>query len=357
MRRFIKILPPLAAGLGGIFLFGKLGLPGGSFTGAMTGAAAVRLLLPAAEVPPRKLQSFARVILGVSIGISVNPTTLRLISASLFPISLMIAGLISLSYFAAWGATKIWGLPLVSSLCGSSPGAASAMVILTDDLGGNAPLVAVLHVLRIIAIVSFMPLLMSHFPVLDLPSVEIVLENAAFQLPTKIPPMLIFLVGGLPLAALFLRWKVPAAEILAGIVITALINPLLFGLGEIPNQWQFFSMWIIGTAIGAQMTPQALRSMGQYIFMSLVLTLVLIGIGLILGLLLYATGSFDLHTALIGSCPGALEAMIILAGETGADVPMVAAMHTARLVVVMITLPFLVRRVASDPMDAHTIEA
>ncbi len=345
MKRVAMSLPPLAAGLAGILIFGRFGLPGGNFTGAMVGAAAARLSFPGVELPPRKLQSFARVILGVSIGISVNSRTLGLISASLLPVTLMIGGLISLSYLAAWVAARIWGVPFVTALCGSSPGAASAMVVLADDLDGNSPLVAVLHVLRIIVIVTFMPLAMSLF---SSPSLSgetgVVLRDGAEAIRRSLPVVLLFLAGGIPLAALFLSWKVPAAEILAGILFTALANPFVPALEGIPPQWQLFSMWIIGSAIGAQMSRQALSSMRRYILMSLILTFVLLGIGWILGWMLYVSGALDLRTALIGSCPGALEAMIILAGETGADVPMVAAMHTARLVVVMVTLPFLVRR-------------
>jgi membrane AbrB-like protein len=356
VNRFLKTVPPLAAGLAGIFVAGFLKLPGGTFTGAMAGAAAVRLSSSRVLGPPRRLQNFARIILGVSIGTSVNRETLRVISSSLLPVTLMIAGLIGLSFLSAWAASRIWKLPFVTSLCGASPGAASAMVVLADDLDGNSPLVAVLHVLRITAIVLLMPVIMSLFQPAGAAfsaAASGAGKAGATALPEDSLMMAILLAGGIPLAAAFLAWKVPAAEILAGIVFTAVANPLFVHLESIPTEWQVFSMWIIGTAIGAQMTREAMRSIREFLVMSLVLTVVLIGIGLVLGWLLFRTTSLDLMTALIGSCPGALEAMIILAGAMGADAPMVAAMHTARLVIVMVVLPLLVRR-AVRPRETET---
>ena len=145
----------------------------------------------------------------------------------------------------------------------------------------------------------------------------------------------------------------PAAEILAGIAIAAVLNPAALHLEGLPRSWQIFSQWIIGAGIGSQITKKALRSMKAYTVTGLIMTSVLIGIGFLLGLLLYVTTTMDLMTALIGSCPGALEAMIILAGDMNADVQLVAAMHTARLVVVLVVVPLIVKR-ATRPPEAES---
>jgi uncharacterized membrane protein AbrB (regulator of aidB expression) len=49
-------------------------------------------------------------------------------------------------------------------------------------------------------------------------------------------------------------------------------------------------------------------------------------------------------TALIGTCPTGMDAMVILAAEMGPNVPLVAAMHSARVIMVMVVVPLLVRR-------------
>ena len=347
----MKTAAPLLAGLAGIFLAGVLNIPGGTFTGAMAGAAAVKIIFSGVKAPPRPLQNFSRIVLGLSIGITVNRSTLIVISRSLLPVLLMIGGLIMLTYLTAKAVTRVTGMPFTTSLCGAAPGAASAMVILADDLGGDSALVAVLHILRITAIVIFMPVFMAALQsrgMAAFPAAAVMpalTEAAGSSSPlTHYAKLAFLLVGGLPVMVLFRRWKIPAAEIMAGIFLAAAANPILLRLEGLPPLWQTLSMWVIGVSIGSQMNRESLKSMKAYTVASLVMTAVLIGIGFLLGGVLYLTTSMDFMTAMIGSCPGGLESMIILSGEMNANVPLVAAMHTARLVIVLLVVPFLVRR-------------
>ena len=64
------------------------------------------------------------------------------------------------------------------------------------------------------------------------------------------------------------------------------------------------------------------------------------------GLLTPAFTGLDLATCVIGSAPGGAEQMVLLAGELGGDVRLVAAMHISRQVVLMVGLPFLLRALA-----------
>jgi membrane AbrB-like protein len=347
---------PLAAGLAGLCLARLFHIPGGSFMGAVIGAAAVRLSCAKAKNPPKPLQFFARVILGLTIGIPITRQALQRASVAIVPIALMIIGLIALSFFSAWLASRISGLDFTTALCGSSPGGATTMVVLSDDLGGQSPIVTVLHTLRILLIVVLMPAaigifqsfgilpLGAHAPYLPQPAQTVHLVYYA--------KLAMLLACSLPLAYLLKRRKVPAAEILAGILTAAVGNPLFLHLDSYPPVWQLFAVWVLATNMGSQLTREALRAIRHYLLVCGVLTLLLLTTGFLLGCFLYAITSLDLVTSLLGASPGGMDAMILLAGDMRADVPLVAAMHTVRQILILLTMPFLIRRLSAKQEKA-----
>ena len=86
------------------------------------------------------------------------------------------------------------------------------------------------------------------------------------------------------------------------------------------------------------------------------MTAFLMASGLALAWVLSRVSSLDLITCIVGCAPGGADTMIILAGEFGANVPLVTAMHVSRLIILMVLLPplisFSVRRGAAPPPPA-----
>ncbi|MCL1818024.1 MAG: AbrB family transcriptional regulator, partial [Spirochaetaceae bacterium] len=136
----------------------------------------------------------------------------------------------------------------------------------------------------------------------------------------------------------------PVAEFLAGLLVSAVCNPLFLNIESFPLLLQLFAVWVVGTNIGAQMNRESLRTIKKYSFACVVLVLALTALGLFLGWILYKTTSMGILTSLIGTCPTGMDAMIILAAEIHTNVPLVAAMHTARVLIVIIVLPLLIRK-------------
>jgi membrane AbrB-like protein len=154
------------------------------------------------------------------------------------------------------------------------------------------------------------------------------------------------------LAYFFQRRKIPAAEIMAGILVAAVFNPLFLRLDSYPPVWQLFAVWILATNMGSQLTREALRAIRRYLPVCEALTLLLLTSGFLLGCLLYALTSLDLVTSLLGASPGGMDAMILLAGDMHANVPLVAAMHTVRQILILLTMPLLIRRLTKPAKAA-----
>jgi membrane AbrB-like protein len=343
----IRPLAPLLGGLGLLCVFRFLELPGGAFIGAIIGGALARLLYAGSKPPPKKLQGLARIILGISIGVQVNRQILGEIKAAALPVLCVVIGIIVFCFLLARLVSKSSGMNFTTSLCGASPGMMSVMIMLAEDLGGNVPVVAVLHTLKVFLTVGFMPFITESMKTAG----GLFAGAAAYGVPQSLPVYygkIIFLIlGGILLEKLLRRRGTPSSEFLAGLLIASSCNPLFLQLESFPPLLQLAALWIIATSIGTQINRQSLAAIKHYALPCAILVVTQIAFGLLLGWILSRTTAIDGVTALIGTCPTAMEAMVILAAEMRANVPLVTAMHTTRVIIVMIVMPLLVRRVSA----------
>ncbi|MDR1315909.1 MAG: AbrB family transcriptional regulator [Spirochaetales bacterium] len=343
----IPVLVPLLCGLGLLSLSRLIGISGGAFIGAIIGGALARLLYPAAKPPPKRLQGVARILLGISIGVQVNRQTLNEIESAAVPILCMVTGIIVFSFLLAGLVSKLSGMDVTTSLCGSSPGMMTVMIMLAEDLGGNVPVVAVLHTLKVFLTVGFMPLITRLVQTGE----DVFAGTAGQAIPQSLTlyygKLGFLILAGFLLEKLLRRVKVPSSEFMAGLFIASICNPLFLQLEIFPPLCQLAALWIIATSIGCQITRRSLAAVRRYIFPCIALVVTQVMFGLLLGWILFHTTSMDIVTAFTGTSPIAMEAMVILSAEMRANVPLVTAMHTTRVIIVMIVMPLLIRWVSA----------
>ena len=316
--------------------------PGGVFTGAMLVTAAAGLLNAPLQNPPGWLRSSARIVLGLTVGATVTAETVSVVADALLPVAIMVVCMVLMGLGMAWGLQRFTRMSLATSLCGASPGALAAMVALADDLGGDPPVVASMHLVRLISVLLFMPAFVTAAFATGAAAPASAVATAAA--PDLLPLRLAALVAlGLGVGYVAIRLRMPAAEILSGLVVAAVLNPALLHVPDLPGWWRVFAQWIVGAGVGTMVTRETLRSFRPYALAGGAMTLGVIGIGLGLGWALAQVTSIDLVTAIMGCSPGGADTLIILAGELGADQQLVAAMHVSRLVILMLLLPIITR--------------
>ncbi|MBA2441487.1 MAG: AbrB family transcriptional regulator [Rubrobacter sp.] len=99
---------------------------------------------------------------------------------------------------------------------------------------------------------------------------------------------------------------------------------------------------LIGILVGLRITPHSLRSGARSLVPAAALALAFVGLGAGTALAaVYLTG-IDLPTALFSAAPGGLTEMASIGATMGADGPAVAAVHLARLLVVIAAVNLLV---------------
>jgi len=339
---WLRVGATLAVGALGVLAARALAVPGGAFTGAMLATAAASLLKVPVSEPPKGLKSTARIVLGITVGASVTSDTISAVASALLPVAIMVVTLVALSLLVAWALTRWTRMDPATALCSSSPGALAAMVALADDLGGDAPVVASMHLVRLVSVLLFVPAFVT----------AAFARGAAVPVPVAVaaaePEMMalrlgLLLVAGLAIGFLAVRLKMPAAELLGGMIAAALLNPLLLHIPVLPATWRTFAQWIVGAGVGATVTRRTLHDFRPYAGAGALMMAFMIASGLGLGWTLSRVSGLDLVTCIVGCAPGGADTMIILAGELGADPQLVTAMHVSRMVILTVLLPVITR--------------
>lgn len=331
----------LLGGLGAL-LARSLHLPGGAVIGAIVLTAVGNLVGISLEEPPSWLRAAARIVLGLTIGATVTPDTVAAIGRAQLPILGMIFCMLGLGMLIAWAIHRLTHMPLSTALCGSSPGGLTTLVVMSTDLGGQASLVASMHMVRLVSVTLFTPAFVEAvFPNGgSIPPSVVAADGSA---PVALWQLLVLLALGL-LAGLAARGlKIPGGDMIVGLLVAAIANITWLHLPDLPGSWKLFAQWVIGAGVGATVTRQALRDFKPYALAGSLMTTLLILAGLLSGWLLARLTALDLLTAIMGSSPGGADTMMILAGELGADARLVTAMHVSRLIVITLFTPLAIR--------------
>ena len=110
-----------------------------------------------------------------------------------------------------------------------------------------------------------------------------------------------------------------------------------------------FVFLLIGTALGAGLTPELLRGLGAWPFSLAVLALTVVAVTLGVRSFLVHVSGWDRETAFFSAVPGALSYVIAVAATTGADIRKVAVSQSIRIFLLVAALPAIVVAIEGGP--------
>lgn len=121
----------------------------------------------------------------------------------------------------------------------------------------------------------------------------------------------------------------------ANVIMAATIS-LPFGLG-------FAAQVLVGTAVGASVLPGFAREIGKLIAPAATVVAVLVTAGIAAGVVMSWLGVLGQTEALLGMVPGGVGEMVAAASALSADSALVAGIHVIRLLLMVWTLPLMIR--------------
>ena len=112
---------------------------------------------------------------------------------------------------------------------------------------------------------------------------------------------------------------------------------------------------VVGVALGSSFTPDRLSGFADWLPSLASIPVYLAVIGCLILLYLRRVSSFDAKTAFFAATPGGLSEMVILSDQLGGDMRNVALFHTARLVLIVFSIPLIAQFVVTSNLCRRSI--
>ena len=145
------------------------------------------------------------------------------------------------------------------------------------------------------------------------------------------------IVGGV----LGAKLKIPAGALI-GAMLTIIVFKMTMKMHwEIPRGFTFALQVFLGIMVGATFQPELLHVMKKIAFPVIISCVVLVGTGILMAIILTRLGLLDIGTAYLGTSPGAMSALIVMAFDSGAQPMLVVCFHFVRVVFVILTAPLI----------------
>jgi membrane AbrB-like protein len=150
----------LAVGAAGGIAGARLRIPGGSLIGAMAAVGAVQLLSAVQLSIAPFWATLGQLLVGAVIGSSIDRRMLTEFRRVLVPGTLAVTSMVGGGLLIGTGFTVLGFADPLTSLFGLAPGGFAEMTAAAIALGANGPLVATIHLVRVVAVLVFLPILL-----------------------------------------------------------------------------------------------------------------------------------------------------------------------------------------------------
>ena len=325
----------LVAGLAGAALAALAGIPAGALIGSTLGvgavaAAGVRVGLPA------RLRDLAFATIGVSLGSGIDERLFDQLGTWAVSLAILVASLIATIVAGRMVLMRGFGLDAGTATLSSAPGTMSNAIAVALEGHGNAATVMVLQLLRLFVLVIAVPPLAT---VLGGSA-----EGSAQAAPAMSILVFVVLLGlALILGLLGARAGIPAASLLAGMVLSATghVTGLVEGAGP---SWAIFAAFAItGAVLSARMSRVTAAEACRSVLAGLALVATSLVLSLGFALVAQAATGLSFAQVWIAYAPGGVEAMAAIGLSLGYDPAYVAVHHFARIFALLLIVPIALR--------------
>ncbi len=313
------------------------------FAGVVTGIAVNSL---GGLAYPRHFSRVGQSILGMAIGLMFTTAALHAISGHLLPILLVTAGTLILSLFSGLLFSRWTQIKTSTGLLSMTAGGAAGITAIAQEYGADVGLVAILQYLRVILVMTSLPLVVLfvfHDHTARLAPFAEVHLSASWG-----GSLLLLLLGG-PVGIWLARKIHLTAPYLLGPLLIALLLTLLKAnpTPAIPGLILEGAYLLIGWQAGLQLSVHRIRQHFHLIPKALLIILVLNLFCALLGVVLARMVGVSALDGYLATAPGALYAAVAVSMAAHGNVLFVLGAHLIRLLMMLLIMPPLARRLRS----------
>jgi len=326
-----KLALTLIIGLVGASAATYLGVPAAALIGASL-AVSVASLCGVTENIPLGLRNVAFAVIGCSLGSGFTSEVLEQAAQWLFSLAMLGVAVFAIVFVCSLILARFFNQSVETSVLATSPGALAYSLALAADGLGDIRSVTVIQNVRILLVTTTLPLLLGH---LGLATGHGGHRMISGGLDTLVIIPIAFLLG-----LLVDRWKVPAAFLMAGMLVSGVAHYLGLVVGRPPAPVLFVGFSITGSMIGARFSSIPLTDLRRLLIASISTfmssTLIAVGFSYLVARVI----ELPFGQVFIAFAPGGVEAMAVMAISLGYDPAYVATHHLFRIVLLLFTLSF-----------------
>jgi membrane AbrB-like protein len=279
--------------------------------------------------------SLAQAVLGCLMAQSMRPPALANVLAN-WPLFIGVNLLVvAAGGLLGWLLVRRKVLPGTTALWGIAPGAASAMVLMSESYGADMRLVAFMQYTRVV-IVTALAAWVAHLT-MSMEALPATHQQAVLIQSTHQVAVTLSLVAGSALLAH--RFAIPAGGMVLALVVCTVLQSLGVLVIELPPLLLVVAYAAIGWSVGLRFTRDILMHAWQALPMVLSAIAALIGLGLLLALLLVMLAGVSPLTAYLATSPGGADSVVVIAATSAVDASFVMAMQLVRFLMVLILGP------------------
>ncbi|PYE84845.1 AbrB family transcriptional regulator [Pseudoroseicyclus aestuarii] len=334
-RDLTRYAATLAAALAGAALAALLGVPAGALIGSTLAVAALAAAGPAVGLPTR-LRDVAFATIGVSLGSGVDEGLFGQLGTWAVSLVILTASLVATILTGRVLLTRWFGLDRETAVLASSPGTMSNAIAIASEGRGDPTAVMFLQLMRLL------------FLVLAIPPLAVVLDGSATAGGTAAPamalvPFALLLALATVLGLLGGRAGIPAASLLAGMILSASGHATGLVHGLAPGWAIAGAFAVTGAVLGARMSRVTMAQARRYALAGVCVVATSLVISLAAALVAQAVTGLPLSQVWIAYAPGGVEAMAAIGLSLGFDPAFVAVHHFARIFALLLIVPMALR--------------
>jgi uncharacterized protein len=329
----------VGSSLAGLFAQ-SAGLPAGWLVGPMLVALALALAWKEHPTVPRWGRTASLAVVGGMLAATFRPSVLPLVAGHWLPVTLVVGGTLFLSLGAGLLLSGLVRIDRKTAALGALPGAASGMLAMSDPLGADARLVALMQYTRVVVVVVTATLVgrlvagASPQPI-SAQGLQAAPGGVDLRVQGTVPTYAVTVLVAILGALAGTRLRLPAG---------ALLGPLILGvalaeLGVVYLAWPpgvpQAAYLVLGLWVGLLFDGASVKRAGRLFPFVLASAVGLVLACAVLGWALAALTGIDGMTAYLATTPGGIESVAIVALGTGADAPLVLAVQMLRLLAVV----------------------
>ncbi len=280
----------------------------------------------------------ARTVLGLAVGSAITVDLVLKLPDMAITLAIMAAYIVLIAVIGVPFFTRVCGFDRVTAYFSAMPGGLQDMILFGQEAGGNVRALSLVHVTRVLVIVSIAPVILTEF-------YGVSLSGAVGEPVGDIPPEQLVLM----VLVAIVGWK--GAEKI-GLFGAPILGPLILAgaaalLGLLtyrpPAEAIFAAQFVIGTGLGVSYTGITGTELRRIVLSGVAFVMMLAVMAAAITQGVVAAGLADPVEAFLAFSPGGQAEMTVLALAVGADLGFVVLHHLVRMVVVIAGAPVAAR--------------